>query len=175
MSAAPLIVTTRFDDESFAVLDQLRRRHFPAKLNRVPAHISLFHNLPGEEERAVLREVSDRCRPLRRVSLEPAGLHFLGRGVALAYHSPTLQALHGELSRAFDRWLVPQDRQRFKAHVTIQNKVDPADARALRDRLGAEPSPPVDVEGLIVWRYLGGPWERVGTCLFGQGLVLGEE
>ena len=170
--AAPLIVTTRFDDDSFAVLDRLRRSHFPAKLNKVPAHISLFHNLPGEEERAVLREISDRCRPLRRISLQPGELHFLGRGVALGYASPELQALHGALSRAFDAWLVPQDRQRFKAHVTIQNKVDPAEARALRDRLRDEPPPPVDVEGLILWRYLGGPWERVATCLFGQGLVL---
>ena len=173
--ASPLIVTTLFDDSSFAVLDGLRRRHFPTKLNRVPAHISLFHNLPGEEERAILRELSDRCRPLARVELQPGELHFLGRGVALGYTSPELQRLHGELSRAFDSWLVPQDRQRFKAHVTIQNKVDPAEAKALRDRLRGEPAPPAAVEGLILWRYLGGPWERVATCRFGRGLVLSDE
>ena len=171
---APLIVTTRFDDDSFAVLDGLRRRYFPAKLNKVPAHISLFHNLPGIEERAILRELSERCRPMDRISLQPGELHFLGRGVALGYLSPELSVLHGELSRAFNAWLVPQDRQRFKAHVTIQNKVDPAEARALRDRLRVEPSPPAEVDGLILWRYLGGPWERVATFLFGRGLVLGD-
>lgn len=172
-AAAPLIVTTLFDEDSFAVLDGLRRRHFPARLNRVPAHISLFHNLPGAEERAVIRELSERCRPMGRIALQPRQLDFLGRGVALGYDSPELARLHGELSRAFDAWLVPQDRQRFKAHVTIQNKVDPAEARALRDRLCDEPAPPAVVEGLILWRYLGGPWERAATCRFGEGLVLG--
>lgn len=172
--AAPLIVTTLFDDASFAVLDRMRQQHFPARLNRVPAHISLFHNLPGAEERAVLSELSDRCRPMAPISLQPRQLDFLGRGVALGYESPELSALHAELSRAFAPWLTAQDRQRFKAHVTIQNKVDPAEARALRDRLRDEPAPPADVEGLILWRYLGGPWERVATCRFGEGLVLDE-
>lgn len=166
---APLLVTARFDDAAFAVLDGMRRRYFPAKLNKVPAHLSLFHSLPGEEERAILAEVTARCRPMAPLRLVPAELRFLGRGVALAYESAELSRLHDELARAFDRWLTPQDRQRFKAHVTIQNKVDPADARALRDRLRLETTPPASVEGLMVWRYLGGPWQPVATCPFGAG------
>ncbi len=166
---APLLVTARFDDDAFAMLDGMRRRYFPAHLNKVPAHLSLFHNLPGEEERAILAEVAARCRPQSPLQLVPVKLRFLGRGVALAYESAELSRLHGELSRAFDRWLTPQDRQGFRAHVTIQNKVDPADARALRDALQHDMAPPVWVEGLMVWRYLGGPWQHVATCPFGAG------
>ena len=162
----PLIVTAHLDDASFARLDGLRRRHFPAQLNRVPAHISLFHHLPGAEADAVAADVSRRCRVRQPFDLAPNGVRFLGHGVALAYESPELAGLRGELARDWDRWLTPQDRQGFKAHVTIQNKVDTAAARALQAALAPEPTPPCRVTGVTVWRYLGGPWEVVATCPF---------
>ena len=49
-STDPLILTLALDDLSFARFDALRREHFPPTLNRIPAHVTLFHHLPGEEE-----------------------------------------------------------------------------------------------------------------------------
>ena len=163
---APLVITAHLDDDTFAILDGMRRRHFPPALNKVPAHISLFHHLPGEELATVRATVAQSCRDTRSHDLEPLEARFLGRGVALAYRSPELSRLHGELARQWRDWLTPQDRQPFKAHVTIQNKVEPAVARALHASLAGVPPPSCRIDGITIWRYLDGPWERVKTCSF---------
>jgi hypothetical protein len=51
--------------------------------------------------------------------------------------------------------------------VTVQNKAPPEEARALLERLQLE-FEPFDLlgEGVLVWRYLGGPWEPVGRVPF---------
>lgn len=49
----------------------------------------------------------------------------------------------------------------------MQNKVAPEVARALHARLAAEFVPHgVQVPGLGLWRYLGGPWEPVARFPF---------
>jgi hypothetical protein len=47
-AADPLILTLGLDRASFERFEALRRAHFPPALNRVPAHVTLFHHLPGE-------------------------------------------------------------------------------------------------------------------------------
>lgn len=48
-----------------------------------------------------------------------------------------------------------------------QNKVDPQTARPLYDHLSATfEHREVIVEGLALWRYLGGPWEPVQDFYF---------
>lgn len=161
-SQQPLIVTALLDARAFAVLNGLRRRHFPAALNKVPAHVSLFHALPGAEIAAItatLDEIAARTSPIDLWPLAPVSL---GRGVAFRYESEALTRVHGELARRWAGWLSPQDRQAFKPHVTIQNKVAPAEARALLANLTPDAIPPCKVEALGLWRYLGGPWEAVG-------------
>lgn len=164
---APLVVTAHLDDASFAILDSLRRRHFPPALNRIPAHVSLFHALPGAELAGVAATLAEVAAATAPFELWPTGPMSLGRGVALRYDSDTLSRLHGALARRFASWLTPQDRQRFKAHVTIQNKVAPAEARALLARLAPDEAPVCRVEGIDLWRYRGGPWEPVATLRFG--------
>jgi hypothetical protein len=49
----------------------------------------------------------------------------------------------------------------------VQNKVEPAVARALRDRLAAQFVPHrVRACGLGLWRYHGGPWAPVAAHPF---------
>ena len=45
----PLLVTLALDPAAFAFFDESRRRWFPADRNLVPAHLTLFHRLPGSE------------------------------------------------------------------------------------------------------------------------------
>ena len=163
----PLIVTAHLDERAFAALDALRRKHFPRKLNRISAHVSLFHQLPGEEVDAVRATLAEACGATRPFAMAPSELRSLGRGVAIAYRSPELEALRRRLAERWAGWLSAQDRQGFRAHVTVQNKVEPAVARALLDdmREGAEP-PTCQVEGLDLWHCRGGPWEHVETCRF---------
>jgi len=164
----PLIVTAALDEGAFAWFDDLRRTHFPKGRNQVPAHLTLFHALPGAEEPAVidgLKAAAGRRTPLR---LEVRGPWFLGRGVAYRIASTELAALRAELATAFSPWLTPQDRAPFRPHITIQNKADPDRARALLDELQQAFEPfEIWAEGLEVWRYLGGPWAPVARLPFG--------
>lgn len=165
----PLILTALLDSASFAILDGLRRRHFPAELNQVPAHVSLFHHLPGSAAVIVLRDVEAACRDRVSFDLRPDGVRLLGRGVAIGYEAPELRDLRAELAASWSAWLTPQDRQRFKPHVTIQNKVTPEKAKALRDAMQGAAPPVCIIEGVAIWRYLGGPWETVAVRRFQRG------
>ena len=158
----PLILTARPDAASLARFEALRRAHYPAALNRVPAHISLFHQLPGSELMAVIGRLRLAAREHPAPEAEAVGLRSLGRGVAITLRSPGLAALHADLSEAWEPLLIPQDRHRFAGHVTIQNKATPEAARATLAALTAGFVPwTFRVTGIDVWRYLDGPWEHL--------------
>lgn len=166
MTDAPLILTLALHPDDQARFERLRGLHFPPTRNLIPAHVTLFHHLPGLEIEAVQDEIKARCA-VAPFPVSVPGLRFLGRGVAYALESPTLAALRAGLARAWDGWLTPQDRQGYRPHVTIQNKASPEAARALHANLQAGFTPfTVRAEGLDLWRYLGGPWEQVGHHRF---------
>jgi 2'-5' RNA ligase len=163
---APLILTLALHADDQARFERLRRLHFPAGRNLIPAHVTLFHHLPGQEIEAVSDAVEARCAATP-FPVAVSGLRFLGRGVAYALESSALTALRAGLAREWDGWLTPQDRQGWRPHVTIQNKVPPEAARALHANLQAAFAPfAVRAEGLDLWRYLGGPWEQMSRHLF---------
>jgi 2'-5' RNA ligase len=164
---APMIVTAALDDGAFSWFEERRQRHFPRHRNHVPAHLTLFHALPGDEERSVTDTLKAACQSRRPLQLEVRGPWFLGRGVAYRLASSELERLRTELSAAFSPWLTPQDRAPFRPHITIQNKTDPADARLLLERLQQEFEPfAIVAEGLWLWRYLGGPWQAIKRFQF---------
>lgn len=156
----PLIVTAAFDEDAFAWFEDLRRSHFPPALNRVPAHLTLFHALPGAHQLEITEVLETACRRRAPMSLRVRGPWSLGRGVAYRIAAPELEALHAELAEEFEPWLTRQDRAGFRPHVTVQNKASPEEARALLERLQHDFEPfEVSAVGLLVWTYLGGPWE----------------
>ncbi|WP_228763515.1 2'-5' RNA ligase family protein [Brevundimonas sp. SPF441] len=66
-SFLPLIVTAALDARAFAYFEALRRRHFPPHLNQIPAHLTLFHALPGDQEPLIRQKLWAACagrRPL---------------------------------------------------------------------------------------------------------------
>ena len=91
MAASPLILTLKLDAPAFAVLDALRRAHFPAERNFIPAHLTLFHALPGEHEPAIRRALQLACAATPAPALRFERPVFLGRGVALLAESPELE------------------------------------------------------------------------------------
>lgn len=161
MTPDPLILTAAFDDRSAASFQRLRDAYFPPKLNIVPAHLTLFHHLPGGEEPEIVTELRALAANTSPLSFTTPGLRFLGRGVAVEVACPGLVALRAELARRWSGWLGAQDRQGFRPHVTVQNKVAPAAARDVLERLTPDvPGPTGSVVGLDLWRYRGGPWEN---------------
>jgi 2'-5' RNA ligase len=164
----PLIVTAALDEGAFAWFEDLRQAHFPAHRNQVPAHLTLFHALPGEQEPVIAETLKAACRRRGPMRLDVRGPWSIGRGVAYRLASPELETLRSELASALAAWLTPQDRAPFRPHITIQNKAEPADARALLERLQMEFEPfDIVAEALLVWRYLGGPWEAIARLPFG--------
>lgn len=170
LAPQPLILTAVLDEVAQARFDALRQAHFPAALNHIAAHVTMFHHLPGErcgEIKARLEAVA-AATPMLSVSVD--GLRPLGRGVAYTLSSPELAAVRRELARSWADYLSPQDRQGWRPHVTVQNKVHADAAKALRDTLAATFEPhAIRAEGLALWRYLGGPWEPVRRFAFSSG------
>jgi hypothetical protein len=166
---APLILTLAFDEATFARFDGERRRHFPEKLNFIPAHATLFHHLPGERERGVIEAITALARPLPPPEVAVTGVRFTGRGVAYVLESEPLAAFRGKLAREFGPYLTAQDSQGWRPHVTVQNKVQPGTARALHASLQAGFAPfRFTSPGVRLWRYLGGPWEPAARIPFGD-------
>ncbi|HEV7264723.1 MAG TPA: 2'-5' RNA ligase family protein [Falsiroseomonas sp.] len=164
---APLILTLGLDPAAFARLDAARRAHFSPARNLIPAHLTLFHALPGEQAEAVRAVLEAEAAAVPAFDLAFTGLRFLGRGVAHAVESAPLLALRGRLAGRFAPWLGTQDRQGWRPHVTVQNKVAPEVARATLRALEAGFAPwAARGESLLLWRYLGGPWEAAGEFRF---------
>jgi hypothetical protein len=91
----------------------------------------------------------------------------LGDGTALRVESGALEDIRYDLALALRGLLTPQDMTPWRPHVTIQNKVEPRDARALQSQLRATfKRRPLAIKGLALWRYLGGPWEPVKSWTF---------
>jgi 2'-5' RNA ligase len=169
MPSDPLIVTLALDEASFAFFDRQRRRYFPPERNFIPAHVTLFHALPGEELRKVLTTLEQVCGPEAPFDIAVTGLRSLGRGVAYTLDAPELGRIRSSLAGRWSAFLTPQDRQKHSPHVTVQNKVDPATARTTLAELQAAFQPfTARGEGLHLWWYRGGPWEPIRTFRFGK-------
>jgi hypothetical protein len=160
----PLIVTAALDPVAARVFDDLRKRHFPADRNVVPAHLTLFHQLPGTHQAAWMADIEAERPAAGPIPFATGALRFLGRGVAIDIACPPLEALRKGLAARWSDVLTPQDRQTFRPHVTIQNKVAAATARALFESLATNFMPVRGaVIGLDLWWYRGGPWEHAGA------------
>lgn len=167
---SPLILTLAFDQATFALLNGLRARHFPPERNVIPAHLTLFHALPGAHEVQIHAHLAAQAALTPALPLTMPSVRFLGRGVALDVVSQELVALRQQLARHWLVWLTPQDQQRYRPHVTIQNKVSPDVARRLYAELRvAWLGHTGRGEALLLWHYLGGPWELRARVPFAAG------
>ncbi len=163
----PLILTLILDDASQAFFDRARAQWFPAKINYIRAHVTLFHHLPGERLAAISDYLATVCARQRPVDVSVSGVRSLGRGVAYRLQSAEIEQLRSVLARQWRDDLTAQDRQGWRPHVTVQNKVSPMDASDLLARLSRAFVPfSVTATGLAIWRYCGGPWESEATVPF---------
>jgi len=158
----PLILTAEFNPPVQARLQALRADHYPPANNRVPAHLTLFHQLPG----SALSELGHRLKTVAAHSaVLPARLAALKRtdqGVAIRIDSPALMVVREDLADALKGLLTVQDSQTLQFHVTVQNKASPTEARACFEMLQRQFRPEdALIERLSLWRYMDGPWELI--------------
>lgn len=159
------VLTAELDANSFDWLDGLRRLHFPAERNWLPAHLTMFHRLSLRQVEHLLCATV----PLGPIPLEFDGMTFLGSGSAVRTTSSELEVLRQDLKTMIGHGLSRQDDQKWKPHVTIQNKVPLGEAHALFRLLdGAFVARAGDATGLLVWEYIGGPWQLAHRLPFGK-------
>jgi hypothetical protein len=138
---APFIVTAELPGDLFAWADGLRRAHYPPERNRLAAHVTLFHafapSLREELGRVLGQFAGEYARPSARID----GLMNLGKGTALAIHSPQMLAIREHIAEHFHGALTAQDSHTPRLHITIQNKVTSQEAKALQRSLAATLTP----------------------------------
>lgn len=164
---APLILTADLPGDLHAWANDLRTQHFPPERNYLQAHVTLFHALPYFLEGELTGLLGRLAADIAPVPGRLEEIMSLGRGTALKLASPALLALRDRIADHFTGSLTAQDGHRPRLHVTVQNKVSPAEAKALQASLAAQVQPRAfHFTGLSLHRYRGGPWEFVRRFAF---------
>lgn len=165
----PLILTARISEKDLEPFDRLRQAHFPPDRNFLRAYLTMFHRLPGEYEVRIVDALNRAAESVPSVTAEVSGVRHLGAGVAFVIACPPLEAIRGALKRAFVSRLGSQDMQTWRPHITIQNKVARVKADELHRDLQARFEPwSIEIVGLDLWAYLGGPWQHLAFAPFGS-------
>lgn len=163
----PLILTARIADADLEPFDRLRQAHFPPDRNFLRAHLTMFHRLPGEYQPRIEEALHSIAQTTKVIAVDVSELRHLGAGVAYSITSEALLGIHAVLKTEFLSWLGPQDRQTWRPHITVQNKSSKAVADELYRTLNQNFQPrPIDVIGLDLWEYLGGPWRHAAYAPF---------
>lgn len=158
-----------FGDEDFQWLDRQRRDYYPPERNVLRAHLTMFQHLPPSCAPECLRRLRDATQTPAPAAILDAPVS-LGQGVAYRVNSPALEAIRADIADAFGGLLTPQDKSPWWPHVTVQNKVKPAVAKALLDALwvGFRPRKLIIV-GLSAVYYRDGAWDPIAAYRFGSG------
>ncbi len=135
--SSPLVLTLKLDQTTFEQVNALRQKYFPPERNLVPAHVTLFHALPGDQETVISQLLQTLCAQSARIALSLPTLRFLGKGVAIEIDAPALVQLRQTLAETWSPWLTRQDRQGYRPHITIQNKTTATEAQQVYEELGA--------------------------------------
>ncbi|TCM40061.1 2'-5' RNA ligase family protein [Novosphingobium sp. ST904] len=163
---APLLVTAELPADVLGWADGLRKAHYPPERNRLRAHVTLFHALPPSVEGELVDVLADlaRCAPPRaRID----GLMKLDNGTALSVESQDMARLHAVIAERMHGLLTDQDSRPLRLHVTIQNKVAPAAARALQAQLGAQLHPiSFRFRGFGLYAWEDGLWRPIRVLPF---------
>ncbi len=159
-----LILTLGFDDASFVRFDAARRRHFPPARNFIPAHLTLFQQLPDAAAPALARHLGCTARRTPPLPFDVTGILDFGGGAAFDLAMPGYRPLLDRLRSAWKGHITPSDDRARKPHVTVQNKVSRDRALETQKVLRAEFTAWSGTgDRLLLWRYRGGPWDALGA------------
>lgn len=149
------------DDAAYWHFEAVRQQYFPPEKNRMEAHITLFHCLPGEEKAAILRDMEQAAAGYAPFDIPVSDVMRLKRGAAYQLESERLQALYATLFAKWAGWLNPETRDRpFIPHITVQNKVEPEEAAKTYETLRQDFTPrTLTATGLDMWELINGKWQ----------------
>ncbi|KAK6438009.1 hypothetical protein LTR95_005797 [Oleoguttula sp. CCFEE 5521] len=176
------ILTLATDLRHHEAMTALRDQYFPKKLNKLAAHLTLFHALPGSllESNIIphLEAVAARREQFEVHAAKPFRMkHGFAISVPKSEGGAAAQNVHAELQRkwADDGFLSEQDQGGCRVHYTIMNKVDDDAevAKAFEEVSKGWKGDWGVVEGLSLWRYERGWWKFQRKFEFGKGIADG--
>lgn len=161
------MLTILTDKAHHARMTDLRSKYFPKKLNKLAAHLTLFHALPGSVlESKILpfvQEVASQTLPFK---VNAAKAFRLKKGIAISVPSQEGgqegKEVHAKLQTrwAQDGFLSDQDAGGCRLHYTIMNKVDDEStlANAFEEVAKTWKGDSGIAEGLALYQYDRGFW-----------------
>lgn len=145
----------------------MRKKYFPPRINKLDAHLTLFHALPGSKLQSdilpVLISVASNTTSFRVHAAQPFRMK-KGIAISVPKHEGGQQAqqIHKALQRPWLEagFLSEQDQGGCRVHYTIMNKVDDEGevAKAMKEVEESWPGNWGTVDGLGLWRYAKGFW-----------------
>jgi hypothetical protein len=171
------ILTLHTTPSHHARLTALRGKYFPRHLNKLSAHLTLFHALPGSKlHSSIIPTIEDIALHTTPFEIHATKAFRLKKGIAIAISKEKGgkqgQAVHRELQRRWgaEGFLSEQDAGGCRLHYTIMNKVDDEDEveKAFREVVGSFGGDEGVAEGLALWRYDRGFWRAERTFLFAR-------
>ncbi|KIW02374.1 uncharacterized protein PV09_06196 [Verruconis gallopava] len=157
------VLTLRTSDEIARQMNMLRERWFPADRLKVPAHITLFHALPGSRIAQLSQHIEQLAARMTCFEISTGRVTKTGSGVFVGLEVGEHEArrIFVSLRTSWWEWLSDQDKS-FRPHWTVQNKeADLAKIEnAFKDthRLGTALG---WATGLVLWTYeADGRWTK---------------
>ncbi|KAL8919747.1 MAG: hypothetical protein Q9208_006613 [Pyrenodesmia sp. 3 TL-2023] len=162
------------DEAHHRAVTALRNQHFPPKLNKLSAHIALFRALPGSELARIESAIQDLTHHQRPFPISTGKPFLLSHGVGLEVHVAPAQDIFGTLKAQWQGFLSKQD-QSFRAHYTIQNKVEDKEEvqKTLQEVQRNFAGSTGTVTGLSLYLYARGYWKLKQVYAFAEETDLG--
>lgn len=161
------VLTLLTDKPHHDRMTALRKQYFPKHINKLEAHLTLFHALPGSKlESSIIPTLQDVARQTTPFKVRATKPFRLKKGVAISVAKTQSAAQTQEVHRALrqpwldEGFLSDQDRGGCHVHYTIMNKVDDESEvlKALEEVQQSFQSDVGQAVGLGLWRYDRGWW-----------------
>lgn len=167
------VLTMKLEDSLSVPMNNMRQQYFPKRLNRTPAHLTLFHALPHSHVEAIeqgLGQLSSSIKPFQVTTGGPFRMR-KGVGVNVDAGYQSLKDVHSQLQSQWRPFLSEQDQGGFRPHWTVMNKVD--EENEVEHALGAvrkelsHSTKEGQAVGLELWKYDRGNWIWANEYTFG--------
>lgn len=158
------VLTLKLTDSLAKPMNSIREQYFPKRLNRTPAHLTLFHALPDSRFAAIdggLKQLSANTKPFFVSTGKPFRMR-LGVGVNVGKGYNRMKQVHEDLRSQWMSHLSEQDQGGWRPHWTVMNKVN--EEKEVDDAFRAVEKEMLQnvregqAIGLDLWRYDKGNW-----------------
>jgi mannose-1-phosphate guanylyltransferase len=158
------VLTLKLTDSLAKPMNSMREQYFPKRLNRTPAHLTLFHALPDSRFTAIdngLSQLSANTKPFFVSTGKPFRMR-LGVGINVGKGYNRMKQVHEDLRSQWMPHLSEQDQGGWRPHWTVMNKVN--EEKKVDDAFQAVEKDMLQnvregqAIGLDLWRYDKGNW-----------------